>query len=375
MGSSPAGTAILKDFYGRTKEEAERKYQTYRAEHPSGPPNTDQRQLLNVFLAMWVETIIKVHDAISTYEDYLSAIDLHIAETIGRIPLCELTRLDVQNWLNAIAASGKGRTAQKAHAILRAALNYAIDCDILEKNVAQRVRVPTYKARKAKALTAAQVQAFLLAASGRLDLRKPIMRRDKKPMTPIKINPRLDALYLLYISCGFRRGEPLALRWADVDMDTGELHISKSLDKYRREGPPKTESSVRTLYLDSDLIEALKAHRTRLQAEQHQEGWKPDGLIFPSIDGTPLSPRNLMRHFKTVLAAAGLPLTIRIHDLRHTSGSLMLADGAPMHDVSETLGHSSSNVTRKVYAHSYEEGKRKAVAGVGRRLKRKEGDG
>lgn len=373
MGSSPANKAILKDFYGRTKEECEEKYQAYRLRHPDGPPNSDQRQSLNAFMAQWVESVVKVHDAQSTYEDYLSVIDLHIAGTIGKSSLCDLEKnpIQIQNWLNSIAAEGKGRTAQKAHAIVRAALNQAIDWGIIESNPATKVRVPTYKARKSKAMTITQVQAFIAAAGGRLDLRKSIVRKDKKPMKPIAINSRLEPLYLLYVTTGFRRGEPLALRWSDIDFETGAITISKSLDKHMREGPPKTESSNRVVYADDGMVESLKAHRTRMQAEQHREGWKPDGLVFCTEDGTMISPRNLLRHFKTVLAAAGLP-NFTLHELRHSAGSLMLEEGAQMHHVSETLGHSSSNVTRKVYAHAYEDGKRKAVAGVSRRIRRNE---
>lgn len=101
-----------------------------------------------------------------------------------------------------------------------------------------------------------------------------------------------------------------------------------------------------------------------MRGEIHDEARKPDGLVFPTEDGTPINPSNLRRHFQTVLAAAGLPLTIRLHDLRHTAASLMLARCSQLVDVSKTLGHSSTSITGDIYAHAYEEGKRKAIASV-----------
>lgn len=377
VGTAADGTAIAKDFYGRTKDEALAKHQAYLKANPNGPPRAEATQLLVDFLAIWLE-IIEATVAVSTFESYAQTVELHIVPTLGRTRLCDLTRIQVQTWVNELAkkpARGKeggptlGRTVHIAHGVLRAALNYAIDLEILEKNVAERVRLPDYKKRKAKAMTLAQAQALIAAAGGRLDLRKPIRRKNGRMMTPIKVDTRFETLYLLYLAVGTRRGEPLATRWSDFDLDAGTWDISRSLDKERRERGTKTEDSERLIDLDELLVDALREHRKRMQAEEHQEGWKPDGLVFPSSTGTPMLPRNLHRHYKTVLAAAGLSTDFTLHDLRHTAGSLMLADGRPITDVSKVLGHSSPIITGKVYAHGYREGKKKAVAGLSRKLK------
>lgn len=369
VGQAPSGKAILKDFYGRTKAEAEAKATAYRVAHPHGPPSDAQAQPLYLFLADWLETVVRVNNALSTYEGYLALVDLYMVDTIGQRPIGEVRREDVQAWVAAIADTGKGRTAELSLAVLHTALHEAVRRGVLASNPAQDISAPKFRRRKRRAMTLAQVRAFLQAAGGRLDLRKPIVRKGGRKMAPIAISTRLEPLYLVYVALGLRRGEALALRWSDIDMETGAIDISRSLDKARREGAPKTESSIRTIYADEPLLATLKTHRAAMQAEPHQEGWKPDGLVFPSETGTPIAPRNLLRHFKTVLAAAGLPDSFTIHELRHTSGSLMLASGAELTDVSKTLGHASVAITGKVYAHSYEEGKRKAVAGAGRRMR------
>lgn len=371
VGAAPSGKAILKDFYGRTKPEAQAKADDYRRANPNGPPSADRAQPFYEFLALFLAHV-KIHNAPSTYESYLAIIDLYLVDGIGQRPIGEIDSVAVQAAINEIAATGKGRTAELARAIIRAAFNKAVAWGVVSENPAVKAKVdaPPYKRRKRKAMTLAQTQAFVQAAGGRLDLRKPIIRRDGKPMPPVPINPRLEPLYLLYVACAFRRGEPLALRWSDIDMESGAISITKSLDKHRHEGATKTESSERTVWADSPLIEALKAHRSRMQAERHQEGWKPDGFVFCTEVGTPIDPRRLLRHFKTVLAAAGLPDSFTLHELRHTSISLMLAGGADLADVSKTAGHSSVAITGKVYAHSYEDGQKRAVAGVSKRIRK-----
>jgi integrase len=73
-------------------------------------------------------------------------------------------------------------------------------------------------------------------------------------------------------------------------------------------------------------------------------------LIFTTRIGTPIHPRNLMRDFKKLLLAAGLP-PIRFHDLRHSSASLLLSQGVPVIEVSRRLGHSRASITLDVYGH------------------------
>ena len=92
-------------------------------------------------------------------------------------------------------------------------------------------------------------------------------------------------------------------------------------------------------------------------------------LAAISLRYDPIGARNLLRHFKAALKRAGLP-PIRFHDLRHTAGSLMLSEGAHLTDVAEVLGHSSPVITARIYAHSYDEGKRRAIAGTGGLLRR-----
>jgi integrase len=368
VGQDSAGRTVTKDFYGATEELARIKHAQWMAEHPSGPPTVNAAQPMNYFLMTWVNTVVKPGWEISTVEDTLSVIDNHIAPFIGQRPLCDVTTIVIEQWLaERMAATGRGRVLERALGILRQALGNAVRWEVIPRNPARDAKMPKFKRRKACYLTIVQAQAFLAAAEGRLDVRKPYDTARGLVHWP-KIDPRLAPLYLLAVTIGPRKGELLALRWGCFDEKAGTLTIRASIDKRRRERGTKTDDSDRTIELDEIQVSALHAHRLRLQAEPHQEGWKPDGLIFPTATGTIMSPRNLDRHFKSVLAAAGLPVSIRFHDLRHSAATLMIAEGGHIVDVSSTLGHATAEVTRKIYAHSFKEGRRRAVAGVSRKL-------
>ncbi len=116
---------------------------------------------------------------------------------------------------------------------------------------------------------------------------------------------------------------------------------------------PKTHSGTRTILLGETTLNELKGQNRRIEAERSKTGasWKENGLIFPSVIGTPFSKTDLQKDFVKVLKAANLP-RIRFHDLRHTAASLMLNHGVPALVVSKILGHSNPSVTLTIYAHS-----------------------
>jgi integrase len=108
-------------------------------------------------------------------------------------------------------------------------------------------------------------------------------------------------------------------------------------------GDPKSATSRRTIALPEEAIAALRAHRARQNQERLAAGehWAGYGLVFATQIGTPLLQRNVIRDFKKALERAGLPQTIRFHDLRHAHATLMLRAGVPLKVASGRLGHGS----------------------------------
>jgi len=121
----------------------------------------------------------------------------------------------------------------------------------------------------------------------------------------------------------------------------------------------------RTIGLPRFAIDALLSHRARLEQERIFAGedwdgkkWPGNDLVFTTRKGTPIEPRNALRDFQQLLKVIGLPHH-RLHDLRHTAASLLLAQGATLHEVMQTLGHSQITLTANLYGHMYDASKRR----------------
>ena len=137
------------------------------------------------------------------------------------------------------------------------------------------------------------------------------------------LGDKLEALYVLAVHTGMRQGELLALRWEDVDLNEGVIHIRRTLARSGGRialGEPKTKGSRRPVHLTGAAVEALRSHLEWQLEEIERLGdlYHDHGLVFTSAVGTLINPTNLHRRsFAPLLEKARLP-QIRFHDLRHT---------------------------------------------------------
>jgi integrase len=179
------------------------------------------------------------------------------------------------------------------------------------------------------------------------------------------------------LGLGFRRGEALALRWADIDLKRRRLSVTGTIQRVNgklERSAPKTDASLRTLPLPQEMVRVLEAQQ-RLAAEREQcAEWEEHDLVFPSQVGTPIEPGNLHRHFKELLKAAQLPETTRLHDLRHACASFLIAEGVNPKVVQEILGHTKISTTMDIYAHVLHETQREALEKPGEMFKAEEPD-
>jgi integrase len=369
VGETADGKTFIKSFYGRTEEEARASHAVWAAAHPHGPPTPQEAAPFNDLLAAWVESEIKPPmRKQGTYEDYLNKIDNHISATLGLRITGEIRHHHIMGWLRTMAAKGRGRTTEKCLEIVKQAFAYGVKNQIITTNPAANVEAPAYERRRAQPLTVPQFRALLEAAGGRVDRRKPYATADGKVKRYPPIETRLEVLYIILLYVGLRRGEVLGLKWGDI-VD-GVLHIQRQIDDEGRVWAyTKGDANNREVELSDLVQEALGAHQVRMQAEDHDEARKPDGWIFPTAAGTPMRPSNLTKHFKNVLAAAGLSPTVRLHDLRHTTGSTAAAAGVATAAITALLGHASTAITQKLYIHGDGEGTKGAMEGVRRRVK------
>lgn len=342
------GKRRRKIIYGKTEKEVIARRKTLHLQQELGVDVTTERKTVAQICEEWLETVIKPNRRPRTYESYTDMVRRHILPAIGQRPVSKLTPDEVQRMLNTLSASGLSpRTVRYARAILRKALHQAMQWNYIFRNVATMVEVPRVEKFKIQPLTVEQAQSLLDSVQGH----------------------RLESLYRVALSLGLRRGEILGLRWCDVDLNTRMLRIEVALQRVQGRlelSAPKTESSVRSLPLPEVLVRSLHAHRQRQAQESLRLGdaWHDHGLVFPSEVGTPMEPRNLLRHFKAVLKTAGLPTTIRFHDLRHSCGTFLIAQGVHPRVVMEILGHSQISVAMNTYGHVFPETQRQAVETV-----------
>jgi len=145
-----------------------------------------------------------------------------------------------------------------------------------------------------------------------------------------------------------------------VDLDKGKLKVTQAIQRIRGKRElqvveVKTRSAFRSINLPSVTIAALRQHRIHQLEDRLMAGekWKDTGLVFTTRVGTPIEPRNYKRSFDAALKRSGLD-HMRIHDMRHTAASLLLAQGVSPKMISEILGHARVGITLDIYSHLYE---------------------
>lgn len=338
------GKLKRKTFYGATREEVKDKLVGALNDQQKGLPVITERQTLAHFLEQWLE-VVRPSVRPKSYRFYSDHVNLHIAPALGKKRLEKLTPTDVQRLVNDKLQSGLSpQTIRHIITTLRAALSVAIKWQLVYRNVAALVSLPRIQKQEMKIFTPEQANAFLDYVKGH----------------------RLEALFVMALTLGLRRGELLGLRWSEVNLDAGQLRVNCALQRFDGKlhlVEPKTEKSRRVLPMPSLLMAALRAHRTRQLEERLALGscWQETGFVFTSTIGTPLEPRNINRTFDALLKNAKLS-KIRFHDLRHSCATFLLSQGVSPRTVMEILGHSQISLTMNTYSHVLPEMTRAAVS-------------
>lgn len=236
------------------------------------------------------------------------------------------------------------RSVKHALDTLRAALRWAVRMGILVRNPADAVSSINVERKEMRALDAAGVAALVEAVRG----------------------SELENLIIVAVGSGLRRGELCGLRWRDVDFEASRISVRRSVevvDGERREKEPKTARSARTIAVPGFVVEALRAQRKAQNERRLLLGLGRDdnAYVFDRADGTPYDPGPLSLHFARLVKSAKLE-HVRLHDLRHSAATLMLASGADLKSVSTWLGHSEVGTTGNLYLHHVEQIERAATA-------------
>lgn len=321
-------TRHRKKLTGKTQKEVAAKLTEARNNLTAGVV-VDQRLTVAQYLTGWQERRALSQDvAPATLTSYRDVTRLYLTPHLGGIRLADLTPTHVETMTAKMVAAGKSpRTASIARAVLRRALTDAVRDGLVIRNAAQLARPPRQPRREGRTLTIDQARALLDHVAGH----------------------RLEAAFVVSLTAGLRRGEVLGLQWRDIDLTARTLTVRRQLratDDGLQIVDTKTAGAVRRIPLTPLAVDALRRHRDAYPG-------LPNAQVFTSTTGTPVHPDN-WRHLVYKVTTGAIGEAWSPHELRHSCASIMLAAGAPLKVVSETLGHSSIRVTADVYGHLLE---------------------
>jgi integrase len=279
-----------------------------------------------------------------------------IIPALGSIPVTKLTPADLDRFYRQLLEVGRSRgpyapaTIRRVHGIIRRALTQGVRWGWITHNPAIDASPPKVPMKELKPPNPDQVvQLFRLAQES---------------------DPELATFIMLAASSGARRGELIALRWNDFDLDRGRLSIERGIvlvDGDLIEQGTKTHQS-RRISLDAGTVSALKTHQARVTERAHQaaSAITSESFIFSHVvDGSsPWHPDSTTRAFRKICQQAGVT-GVRLHDLRHYVATRLLAAGVDVRTVAGRLGHRNPSTTLNVYSHFVPETDQEAAEALG----------
>ena len=315
-----------------SEKEAIRKEAILAAEVARGIYFEPSTMTLGEFLKEWLAHV-KGDVRQRTYDRYETAVQKHLTPVLGKVPLASLTPLHIERFKQRQAqAKLAPATITKHFWTLHKALDRAVAWGMLAANPCDRVEAPRVPKPRVRTLSVDEQAKLLLAA------------QSKALYGPI----------LLALATGMRRGEVLALRWADIDFEHATLSVVESIEESTAgvgAGEAKTEHARRQVRVPETIVEFLKGHKEEQEEERRNISTYEDrGLVFPRSNGSPKRPSAVTRDFGRLCAKLEIA-GVHFHCLRHTHATELLRAGVPVKVVSERLGHASITTTLATYAH------------------------
>lgn len=283
----------------------------------------------------------------TTLQDYRNS-SVYLRACFGSVPIWQLspnhiTRMmaDLSKGTVIVIKDGEPeqrdplspKSIRNVYGAIHAALAFAVNQEIVDRNVAEKVSPPEYTPPSIKAWSQDEVAKFLAHVEGQ----------------------RLEAMFWVFLSSGMRSGECAALKWADVDLESGDITVQRRLVRLGKGGgidvsTPKTRAGSRTITLPEQALLKLRFWKDQQRIEQHVAGtnWRAEDWVFTTRSGNHLEPRWILKHLTDLIKKAKLS-SLNVHGLRHTFCTMLLSGGVSVKDVAEIVGHSKPTVTANVY--------------------------
>ena len=323
----------------RAEDELVRLRSTF--EPPTVVQELSSDMLFSDYLEQWLD-IVKVRVKITTFSSYQDMVQNTIAPYFEKkgIRLRELEARHIQQFYSEKLKTVTPNSVIHYHAVIHQALKYAMKTDMVPQNVAMKVDRPRKNSYQPTFLDATEMQKLLEIVKG----------------------TRLELPVLVAAFYGLRRGEVLGLKWDAIDFNRGTVTVKRTVTQVKIDGKyqiieqdsAKTKSSLRTLPLVGSFreyfMEVKKAQEVNKKVCGNCYNHKYDGYIFVDELGERMKPDYLTSYFPEYIQKHGMK-RMRFHDLRHSCASLLLANGVPLKQIQEWLGHSDFSTTANIYAH------------------------
>ena len=323
-----------------SKREATAAVQKLAIDHATNySPNTisDVSSLIDSYISYKLNEI-KPH----TVASYKQLLDCYVRPHLGSRLVHKLATADVMDLMKALRSQGKSTsTINTVRSRISSMLAYAVQLDMAKENVASRIG------------------SFRRLDGESTQVQEPWTLEEAKRSLLVFSTSSIDLFVHLCLTLGLRKGEALALRWRDVNFDAGEICITRSRGERRVldadgtvrtrsiEHDPKTRSSNRVLGIPPQLLLAFLREKDRLK-EKGRVADDANHLVL-GVSGAPLSQSSLNRIYNRVCEENSIR-RIRIHDHRHTAIVLSIECGALVEEASQGAGHSSAEITKRIYA-------------------------
>ena len=286
---------------------------------------------LSSWLSEWMD---KYNDNLSptTKSGYRHQITKRINPYIGNAPISTLKCGHIQSWINTLAHQGlSGKTIKNSFLNVNSALEKAKDLGMIPQNPCVHVVLPTIKKYQAQVYTLREVKQTLALAKN------------------------TDMYFLLAIEfyLGLRKGEVAELKWSDVDLKEGLVHITRSrveCDEGIVIKSTKSEAGIRSIPLSDEMLKIFKNEYTKHLEDCKRKDFTNTDYVICKQSGEAYVPASIPQRWDRFRDSNNLK-KIRFHDLRHTCATLMIANGIPAKTVQTWLGHADIQVTLNTYTH------------------------
>ncbi|MCL2335787.1 MAG: site-specific integrase [Firmicutes bacterium] len=359
VGIKADGTTIRKDFYGKSKTEAEFKRDQYMVGIDAGLSVDYNKIKLGDFLHQWLFEVLHPSEMKpSTFDKYEGLYRNYVKNNpISQEIVANVKSITVQKYYNNLYKNGTTpKTIKNVHKLIRYFFNYCVAENYLAKNPCFKLTIPgTIEEKEVEEID-------------------PYTDEEIAQFRPVLRGKDTEVLVLLCLGTGLREGELLGLRFQDIDIEQGMLNVKKHLKlvkiikangeyEYKRiSQTPKTKSSRRTVPIPSSLIPLLKKHMSSEKEKllKHGYAYSPDRLVFTTKSCNGIDNKNLLRSWLRTQKKAGVRYR-NFHTLRHTYATKLFENGVPLKTVSTLLGHSNIKITADIYTHVIPKMKEKAV--------------